>query len=72
MRQTGGVICRLGTPIARCTFPEEGSVEKSLSDQARREVLQQTAPQYREASSSRKRATFDPIPAHLDRCPGDA
>ena len=47
-----GGVCRLSTPIARCTFPEEGSVEKSLSYQARREVLQQAASQYREASSS--------------------
>jgi hypothetical protein len=59
MRQTGGGVCRLSTPIARCTFPEEGSVEKSLSYQARREVLQQTASQYREASASQKRALLD-------------
>ena len=42
MRQAGGVVCRLSTPIACCTVPEEGSVEKSLSYQARRELLQQT------------------------------
>ncbi len=40
-------------------FPEEGSVEKSLSYQARREVLQQMAPQYREASASEKRTVLD-------------
>ena len=34
-------------------------MEKSLSYQARREVLQQTAPQYREASSSQKRTLLD-------------
>jgi hypothetical protein len=34
-------------------------VEKSLSYQARREVLQQVAPQYREASSSQKRTLLD-------------
>jgi hypothetical protein len=34
-------------------------LEKSLSYQARREVLQQAAPQYREASSSQKRTLLD-------------
>jgi len=34
-------------------------VEKSLSYQARREVLQQAAPQYREASPSQKRTLVD-------------
>jgi hypothetical protein len=34
-------------------------MEKSLSYQARREVLQQVAPQYREASSSQKRTLLD-------------
>ena len=34
MRQIGGIVCRLHKQIARCTFPEEGSVEKSLSYQA--------------------------------------
>jgi hypothetical protein len=38
---------------------EEGSVEKSLRYQTRREVLQQVAPQYREASSSQKRTLLD-------------
>jgi hypothetical protein len=59
MRQTGGGVCRHSTPIARCTFPEEGSVEKSLSYQARRELLQQTASQYRQASPSQKRTLLD-------------
>ena len=34
-------------------------MEKPLSYQARREVLQQAAPQYREASSSQKRTLLD-------------
>jgi hypothetical protein len=34
-------------------------VEKSLSYQARRELLQQTVPQYREASPSQKRTLLD-------------
>jgi hypothetical protein len=34
-------------------------VEKPLSYQARREVIQQAAPQYREASSSQKRTLLD-------------
>ena len=34
-------------------------MEKSLSYQARREVLQQMAPQYREASASEKRTVLD-------------
>ncbi len=59
MRQTGGVVCRLHKPIARCTFPEQGSLEKSLSSQARREVLQQIAPQYRQASASQKRTLLE-------------
>ncbi len=59
MRQTGGVVCRLRKQIARCTFPEEESVEKSLSYQARRELLQQAVPQYREASPSQKRTLLD-------------
>src|SRR6266700_7548465 len=59
MRQTGGGVCRLRTPIARCTFPKEGSVEQSLSYQARRALLQQTVSQYREASPSQKRTLMD-------------
>ena len=39
--------------------PEEGSVETSLSYQARREVLQQVAPQYRKATTSQKRTLLD-------------
>ena len=38
-------------------------MEKSLSYQARRELLQQTAPQYREASPSQKRALLDTFAA---------
>jgi endonuclease III len=59
MRQTRGGVCRLRNQIARYMFPEEGSVEKSLSYQARREVLQQMAPQYRQASASEKRTVLD-------------
>ena len=59
MRQTGGGVCRLNTPIACCAFPKEGSVEKSLSYQARRALLQQTVPQYCEASSAQKRTLLD-------------
>jgi hypothetical protein len=54
MRQTGGVVYRLHKQIARCTFLEEGSVEKSLSYQAKREVLYQMAPQYCQASAPQK------------------
>jgi len=35
MRQTEGGVCRHSTLIARCAFPEEGSVEKSLRYRAR-------------------------------------
>src|SRR5216683_4984271 len=59
MRQTRGGVCRLRTQIARCAFPKEGSVEKSLRYQARRALLQQTVPQYREASPSQKRTLLD-------------
>jgi hypothetical protein len=59
MRQPGGGVCRLRTRIACCTSPEEGSVEQSLSYQARRALLQQTVPQYREASPSQKRTQPD-------------
>src|SRR3984893_2664620 len=59
MRQTGAGVCRLRTPIACCTSPEEGSVEQSLSYQARRALLQQTVPQYREASPSHKKTLLD-------------
>ncbi len=59
MRQPGGGVCRLRTPIACCTSPEEGSVEQSLNFQARRALLQQTVPQYREASPSQKRTLLD-------------
>ena len=59
MRQPGGGVCRLHTPIVRCAFPAEGSVDKSLSYQARRELLQQAVPQYREASPSQKRTLLD-------------
>jgi hypothetical protein len=59
MRQTGGGVCRFNTPIACCAFPKEGSVEQSLSYQARRALLQQTFPQYREASPAQKRTLLD-------------
>jgi hypothetical protein len=59
MRQIGRGVCRLRTPIACCTSPEEGNVEQSLSYQARRTLLQQTVPQYREASRSQKRTLLD-------------
>src|SRR5260370_27428906 len=59
MRQTGGVVCRLRTQIAYCAFPKEGSVEKFLSYQARRALLQQAVPQYREALPSQKRTLLD-------------
>src|SRR5713226_2270648 len=59
MRQTGGGVCRLREQIARCTFPKEGRVEKSLRYQARRALLQQAVPQYREASPSQKRTLLD-------------
>jgi hypothetical protein len=56
---TRGGVCRLHTQIAHCAFPKEGSVEQSLSYQARRALLQQTVPQYREASPSQKRTLLD-------------
>src|SRR5690348_11429543 len=59
MRQTGEGVCRLRTPIACCAFPKEGRVEKSLSYQARRALLQQAVPEYREASRSQKRTLLD-------------
>src|SRR5712691_1094786 len=59
MRQTGEGVCRLRTPIACCAFPKEGSVEQSLSYQARRALLHQVVPQYREASPSQKRTLLD-------------
>jgi hypothetical protein len=59
MRQIGGIVCRLHKQIARCTFPEEGGVEKSLSYQARRALLHQAVPLYREASRSQKRTLLD-------------
>src|SRR6266513_1831002 len=59
MRQTRGGVCRLRTQISRCTSPEEGTVEQSLSYQARRALLQQTVPQYCEASSAQKRTLLD-------------
>src|SRR5256884_3271988 len=59
MRQTRGGVCRLRTQIACCAFPKEGSVEKSLRYQARRALLQQAVPQYREASPSQKRTVVD-------------
>ena len=40
MRQTRGGVCHLRTQISRCAFSKEGSVEKSLSYQARRALLQ--------------------------------
>src|SRR5712691_3035309 len=59
MRQTRGGVCRLHKQIARYASPEERRMEKSLRYQARREVLQQVAPQYCEASSSQKRTLLD-------------
>jgi hypothetical protein len=40
-------------------FSEERRVERSLSFQAKREVLYQMAPQYREAAQSRKRTLLE-------------
>ena len=59
MRQTGGGVCRLNTPIACCAFPKEGSVEQPLSYQARRALLQQIVPRYHEASPAQKRTLLD-------------
>src|SRR5947208_16154473 len=59
MRQTRGGVCRLRTQSSRWAFPKEGSVEKSLRYQARRALLQQTVPQYREASPSQKKTLLD-------------
>jgi hypothetical protein len=59
MRQTVGVVCHLRMPVAQCTFPEERRVEQSLSFQAKREVLQQMAPHYRQASASEKRTLLE-------------
>lgn len=53
------MVCRLSNQVTRCMLPEERRVEKSLSYQARRELLQRMAPQYREASPSQKRALLD-------------
>src|SRR5437588_12900639 len=59
MRQTGGGACRLHKQIARSASPEERRMEKSLRYQARREVLQQIAPRYRQASAAQKRVLLD-------------
>ncbi len=59
MRQPEGGVCRLRTPIPRCAFPQEGSVEQSLRYQARRALLQQAVSQCREASPSQKRTLLD-------------
>ena len=59
MRQTRGGVCRLHKQIARYASPEERRMEKSLRYQARREVLQQIAPQYRQASAAQKRTLLD-------------
>jgi hypothetical protein len=39
LRHTGGVMCRLNTPIACCSLTYKGRVERSLRFQAKREVL---------------------------------
>src|SRR5690348_694955 len=59
MRQPGGGVCRLYKQIARSASPEERKMEKSLRYQARREVLQQIAPHYRQASAAQKRTLLD-------------
>jgi hypothetical protein len=59
MRQTGGGACRLHMQIARSAYPEERRMEKSLRYQGRREVLQQLAPHYRQASAAQKRALLE-------------
>src|SRR5947209_6998381 len=59
MMQTRGGVRRLRTLISRCAVPKEGSVAKSLRYQARRALLQQTVPQYREASPSHKKTLLD-------------
>src|SRR6201998_1490565 len=59
MRQTRGGACRLHKQIARSASPEERKMEKSLRYQARREVLQQLAPQYLQASAAQTRTLLD-------------
>src|ERR687883_496552 len=59
MRQTREGVCRIHTQIACSASPEERKMEKSLRYQARREELQQIAPQYRQASAAQKRTLLD-------------
>ena len=59
MRQLGGGVCRHHKQITSSASPEGRKMEKSLNYQARREVLQQVAPQYREAALSQKRMLLD-------------
>src|SRR6266852_5111790 len=59
MRQTRGGVCRLHKQIARSASLEERRMKKSLGYQARREVLQQIAPRYRQASAAQKRTLLD-------------
>ena len=59
MRQTRGGVCRLHKQIARYDSPEERRMGKLLRYQARRALLQQTVPQYREASPSQKKTLLD-------------
>jgi len=58
MRQTRGGVWRLHKQIARSASLEERRMEKSLRYQARREVLQQIAPHYRQASAAQKRSSL--------------
>jgi hypothetical protein len=59
MRQAGMSSLSPQHTVRLLHISRGGSVEKPLSYQARREVLQQAAPQYREASSSQKRTLLD-------------
>jgi hypothetical protein len=59
MRHTGGRSLSPPHTDHPLRVSEGGSVEKSLGYQARRVLLQQAVPQYRDASSSQKRTLLD-------------
>ena len=56
MRQSGGSICHFGRGVSHRTCVRETIMRAGVSLQTRREILQHMIPQYREASSVKRKS----------------
>src|SRR2546423_15624066 len=56
LRQSGGSICHVGRGISHKICAREAIMREGISLQTRRELLQHLLPQYREASTVKKKS----------------